>query len=92
LNTVHPKILAIIPTYNGEDFVNGCLNSIVNGVLKPDILVIDNASSDSTVAKIETKFEEVKIIKNPKNIGFGRAINLGFDFGIEFGYDCKSSA
>lgn len=87
MNTLHPKILAIIPTYNGEDFVNGCLNSIVNGVLKPDILVIDNASNDSTVDKIQTTFEEVKLIKNLKNMGFGRAINLGFDFGIESGYD-----
>lgn len=87
MNTSHPKILAIIPTYNGEGFINGCLNSIVNGILKPDILVIDNASSDSTVAKIETTFEDVKLIKNLKNIGFGRAINLGFNFRIESGYD-----
>ncbi len=85
--TSNSKILTIIPTYNGDGFITGCLESIVNGTLRPDIFVIDNASSDSTVAKIETTFTEVKIIKNSKNIGFGRAINLGFDFGIESGYD-----
>lgn len=42
-----------------------------------EIIVVDNASKDNSVSEIKQNFPEVKIIQNKKNIGFGRANNLG---------------
>ncbi len=40
-------------------------------------IVVDNASTDGTVALIRQKFPSVTVIENKKNIGFGRANNQG---------------
>ena len=43
-----------------------------------EIIVVDNASNDGSIEKIERKFKnKIKIIKNNENIGFGRANNIG---------------
>ena len=40
------------------------------------LIIVDNASTDNTVAVIESNFPSLKIIKNNKNIGYGRANNI----------------
>ncbi len=42
-----------------------------------EIIVVDNDSKDNSVVEIQNKFPEVYVIKNSKNIGFGRANNIG---------------
>lgn len=42
-----------------------------------EIIVVDNNSKDNSIEKIEKLFPNVKTIKNKKNIGFGRANNIG---------------
>ena len=43
-----------------------------------EIIVVDNASNDGSIEKIERKFKnQIKIIKNNENVGFGRANNIG---------------
>lgn len=71
------EVLAIIVTYNGEAWIEGCLSSLLNNTLKPDILVIDNCSSDRTVDQVNTLFPEVSIISSKENLGFGQANNIG---------------
>jgi N-acetylglucosaminyl-diphospho-decaprenol L-rhamnosyltransferase len=43
---------------------------------KYPVIIVDNASSDNTVSIIESNFSSLKIIKNNKNIGYGRANNI----------------
>lgn len=71
-------------TYNGERFIEKCLNSIfAQTYLKAEILIIDNDSDDNTIvvareiiSKNNPKFP-VRIIQNEKNIGFSGGHNLG---------------
>ena len=42
-----------------------------------EIIVVDNNSKDNSVDQIKNKFPDVVIIRNVKNIGFGRANNKG---------------
>jgi GT2 family glycosyltransferase len=44
-----------------------------------EIIVVDNDSIDDSVNEIIKKFPNVNIIKNTKNIGFGRANNIGME-------------
>jgi GT2 family glycosyltransferase len=66
----------IIVTYNSEDHIEDCLNSIIN-LSNPEIIVVDNISTDKTVQIIESKYPQVKLVKNPINSGFGAGNNIG---------------
>lgn len=81
------KTLVIIVSYNFECWMDRCLGSLRR--LKPlaDVLVVDNASQDRTVSLIEELYPEVRLIRSPKNVGFGRANNIGMQIAIREGYD-----
>ena len=71
----------IIVTYNSEDFIRECLESIYNAMKNTkfsfEVIVVDNNSQDATV-DILRDFPEVKLIENKGNLGFSRANNLAF--------------
>ena len=65
----------IIVNWNGEEFLEKCLNSIFSSDGQKEVIVIDNNSQDNSLKIIE-KFP-VKLIKNTENLGYSRAINQG---------------
>lgn len=65
------ELTVIIITYNSEEYINRCLNSI-NGF---PVIIIDNNSKDNTI-KIAEK-HKVKIIINKKNYGYAKGANIG---------------
>ena len=78
-----PAVHTIIVTYNGEEWIHKCLNSLYESTLKTEIIVIDNHSEDGTVQIIENEFNSVRLIKLNENIGFGQANNIGFKLAIK---------
>ena len=81
------KILVIIATYNGMEWLPRCLGSVFSSTIKPDVFVCDNSSTDGGADYIEKNFPEVHLVRSPKNLGFARANNLGFRYALENGYD-----
>ncbi len=81
------KILVIIVSYNFERWIDRCLNSLRQSEQRADVVVIDNASQDRTVSLIESRYPEVRLIKSKKNLGFGRANNIGMKIALEERYD-----
>lgn len=71
----------IVINYNAYDFTSKCLKSIKRfcSVHNYEIILIDNASSDDSVARLENEFQDLIYIKNAKNYGFARACNQGID-------------
>lgn len=66
----------IVVTFNHQNYIMPCLNTLQNE--NPfQIIVVDNNSSDKTVKLIEDNFPLIKLIKSEKNIGFGAGVNLG---------------
>ncbi|RNC66766.1 glycosyltransferase [Proteiniphilum sp. X52] len=82
-----PEILSVIVTYNGENWIKSCLSSLEESSYKTKILVIDNASQDSTIKILKTEYPHITLIENTKNIGFGQANNLGFQYALDNNYD-----
>lgn len=78
--------MIIIPVYNGGSLLKKAVNSVPEGSVMSDILMIDNASEDSGVEDILSEFPSVKCIKNSKNSGFGRAVNQGFEYALKNTY------
>ncbi|MER3475134.1 MAG: glycosyltransferase family 2 protein [Armatimonadota bacterium] len=73
-----PDVSVIIVNWNTRDELRECLRSL-HPSLHPDvqaeIIVVDNASWDDSVAMVKREFPEVKLIENRLNEGFGKAHN-----------------
>lgn len=76
-------ISVIIPTYNVEDYIYICLNSVLKQTYTNfEIICIDDYSTDSTVEILEyyaKKDSRVKLIKNSENRGPGYSRNQGLN-------------
>jgi GT2 family glycosyltransferase len=70
-------ISVIIVNWNTKELLRNCLNSLYQTVhnLFLEIIVVDNASSDGSIAMLEKDFSSVIRIVNKKNRGFGAANN-----------------
>lgn len=73
-------ISVIIVNYNTQDLTLQCIHSIYEKTkdITFEIIVVDNASQDKSVQSIKKEYPEVILIKSSKNLGFGRANNLGY--------------
>ena len=71
------KISVVIVSYNVCKLLDECLQSVrraLDGV-DGDIFVVDNNSSDGTVATLTARHPDVHFIANTENVGFARANN-----------------
>jgi len=68
-------VAVVIPSWNSLGLLPRCLGSLANQGVEVELLVVDNGSSDGSVAYLER--EGVAHISLPQNIGFAAAINLG---------------
>jgi GT2 family glycosyltransferase len=68
-------VAAVIPSWNSLGLLPRCLGSLCEQGVEVELLVVDNGSSDGSVAYLER--EGVDHISLPQNIGFAAAINLG---------------
>ncbi len=70
----------VIVNWNTRDLLRNCLTSIADTVsgLAYEIFVVDNASSDDSVAMVREQFPSVTVIANTANLGFAAANNLAF--------------
>ena len=69
----------VIVTYNSQAVIGACLDAaMASGA---DVVIIDNASEDGTLAKIArtgATGRGARLIANPANRGFAAAVNQGF--------------
>lgn len=79
------RIATLIVTFNGEKWIERCLNSLMTSQLKTEIFVVDNKSNDNTLSLLR-KFPDVNIRKLEENIGFGAANNIGISEILELGH------
>ena len=76
------KVSVIIPTYNAENTILKCINSIVKQTYKNiEIIIIDDGSTDSTLNKLNdlAKNDDRIIIKKQRNSGVSVARNNGIN-------------
>lgn len=77
---MHYKVSVIIPVYNVEQYLEQCLDSIVNQTLKEiEIIIVDDGSTDGSgeiVDKYKEKYTNVVAI-HKEHKGPGAARNLG---------------
>lgn len=75
-----PRTSIVIVNTDEIHHLQRCLPSIyTQNYPDYEVLVIDNASTDGSIAFIQQNFPQVRIIENQKNLGYAGANNVGFD-------------
>jgi len=69
-------VSAIVINYNAGDLLSKSIDALLACPIVAEIVVVDNASSDGSLAAIEN-LPTVTIIQNAKNLGFATACNVG---------------
>jgi N-acetylglucosaminyl-diphospho-decaprenol L-rhamnosyltransferase len=64
-----------IPNFNGERWLPRTLQSLRRQSRQLDVVVVDNGSSDDSIAAVWSDFPEVTVMELGENIGFGPALN-----------------
>ncbi len=74
-------LTAIIVAHNSNDYLPVCLSSIYRsaGELDIQVLVVDNASDITPSSLFRDDFPKAEWIESDKNLGFGKACNLGVE-------------
>ena len=68
----------VIVNWNTRDLLRDCLASVFQGLgpLKAEVIVVDNASTDGSVAMLRAEFPQVLLIENDHNLGFAAGNNV----------------
>ena len=71
------KISIIIPNFNGEKYIENCLDSLRAQRFKDsEIIVIDDCSKDNSLELLR-RYEEIRLLINETNSGFAASVNRG---------------
>lgn len=76
-----PSVSAIVPTHDGRELLATLLTGLAEKTDYPDleVVVVDNASSDGTLAWLESESFPFALIavRNARNVSFSAAMNVG---------------
>lgn len=86
------KISVILVNYNGKDFNDKCIGSLLKSRLSAllEIVIVDNASTDGSFQELQEIWGEhpqIHLIGLDDNYGFSKANNTGILFAMERGID-----
>ena len=75
---LRPLVYIVILNYNGEKWVNICLESLIRTNYDNfKILFVDNASNDNSIELAKKFLPQIELIINPSNLGFSEGNNRG---------------
>lgn len=75
-----PDVSIIIVNWNTRDLLLDVIDSLRSTTHETTIemIVVDNASHDGSPLAVQRAHPEIRLIRNPDNLGFARANNIGF--------------
>jgi hypothetical protein len=81
-----PRVAVIVLAYNGVDLTLNCLTSLRRSdYANTEVIVVDNASTDNTVAEVRLAFPEAHLIEAGDNLGYAAGNNLGLQAALARG-------
>ena len=73
-----PRIALCIVNYNGARYIGAALDAAHEAHTFAEILLVDNASTDESLALVRARYPDVRVLALPLNRGPGAARNAGF--------------
>jgi glycosyltransferase involved in cell wall biosynthesis len=80
-----PSYLAVVPAYNEAATIGSVVRSIGEHAPDCDVLVVDDGSTDDTQRIAQDA--GARVLHHPFNLGIGGAVQSGFFYALEHGYD-----
>ncbi len=81
-----PRVAVVIVNYNGSEVLCDCLTSVLASSYPAlDVLVVDNASTDDSLAVVRRDFPSVHLIACTENLGFAGGNNVGIRTALQAG-------
>lgn len=78
------KLSVVIPNYNHASYIREAISAISAQTFKPEeIIIVDDASTDNSIAVIESIISQnpiVKLVKNEFNLGMANSVNRGLEY------------
>lgn len=76
------EITVVIPNYNGIKYLPDCMQALEKERQYPstpefEVLIVDDASTDDSLAFLHERFSDVRTISLNENMGFCHAVNIG---------------
>ena len=75
METINKKIGIFILNYNGVNWLQQTLPTLIKYSNEAEIIIIDNNSNDNSVKYITTHFKSIELKINKKNYGFSKGYN-----------------
>src|SRR5581483_4507237 len=79
------SLLAVVPAYNEAGSVAHVVRSLRERAPRFDVIVVDDGSTDATAD--QARSAGASVITLPFNLGIGGAVQTGFVYALEQGYD-----
>lgn len=76
------KVAVILVIFNDAAWLRACLDSVSASNLPLDIVVVDNASSDDSVAILKER-ADLHLVENTENVGFAAGVNQAARYVME---------
>jgi len=78
----NPKITALMPVYNGEEYLREAIESILSQSFEDfEFLIINDGSTDSSVKIIKSYSDpRIRLVSNQENVGIAGSLNKGIKF------------
>ncbi|NKB75761.1 MAG: glycosyltransferase [Gammaproteobacteria bacterium] len=86
------KASIIVVNYNSGLYLRRCVESVLASDIPVQLIIVDNASSDDSLQSISAiversgalsgKASEITIIRNERNHGFSKGVNIGFEIAM----------
>lgn len=81
-------MVVVVLTYHSAAVIVGCLDHVVASSYRPiEVVVVDNASTDDTVARVWASHPAVAALRAPANLGWSGGNALGIRWALERGAD-----
>lgn len=71
------KVSIVIPNWNGVELLRKHLGAVVAAAGKAEIIVVDDGSTDGSVAYVTKTFPDIHIVAKDRNEGFASTVNAG---------------
>jgi GT2 family glycosyltransferase len=68
-------VTVVVVTWQGAHLLPACLDSLAAQTVAPNVLVMDNASTDGTAQLLDQRYPQVLVHRLPHNTGFAGAIH-----------------
>jgi GT2 family glycosyltransferase len=83
-----PRIGIVLVNFNGRRFLNDCVRSLMAGsYTNIEPIVVDNNSSDDSIAELRREFPSVTVLPQARNLGVAAANNIGIHVCLERGHE-----